>query len=80
MQQLICGNQINQEGLEMNDKFLTVSAAAQALKIPESTLRSLERRGELVAIRDSAGRRLFKLKDIENFAQQRRTITLGRTL
>jgi excisionase family DNA binding protein len=51
--------------------ILTVSGAAQTLKIPEPTIRSLERRGKLVAIRDSSGRRLFERKEVERFARER---------
>jgi DNA-binding transcriptional MerR regulator len=60
----------------MKDKFLTTSGAAQALHdmgvhVAEQTIRSLERRKELVAVRDSAGRRLFKFADLERFARRR---------
>ena len=55
----------------MDDKILTVSGAAQILKSPESTVRGFVRRHELAAVRDSAGRRLFREKDVREFAKRR---------
>jgi excisionase family DNA binding protein len=51
--------------------ILTVSGAAQALEIPEQTVRWLEKRGKLTAVRDSSGRRLFQRSDVERFARER---------
>ena len=51
--------------------LLTVSGAAQALRLPEQTVRSLERQGKLSAVRDSSGRRLFQRTDVERFARER---------
>ena len=39
--------------------------------MPESTVRAAERRGELAAARDSAGRRLFDRAEIERYAAER---------
>jgi excisionase family DNA binding protein len=50
---------------------LTVSGAARVLEIPEQTVRSLERRGKLSAVRDSSGRRLFDRREVERFAKER---------
>jgi excisionase family DNA binding protein len=52
--------------------LLTVSAVAKILNIPESTVRSLENRGEIIALRDSNGRRLFEREAVEAFAKGRR--------
>ena len=49
----------------------TISGAARILDMPESTVRAAERRGELAAARDSAGRRLFDCAEIERYAAER---------
>jgi len=66
-------------GLPMISKLLTTSAAARRLEISESGVRLLEDRGELKAIRDSSGRRLFNADELEKFAEKRprRTSTEG---
>jgi excisionase family DNA binding protein len=53
-------------------ELLTVSAVARILNIPESTVRSIEKRGELTARRDSSGRRLFEREDVEALAKTKR--------
>jgi hypothetical protein len=49
----------------------TIPGAAQILDMPESTARAAERRGELAAARDSAGRRLFDRAEIDRDASER---------
>lgn len=44
---------------------LTTAAAARALGLAEGTVRLLERRGELPAMRLSSGMRVFKAADVE---------------
>jgi len=54
------------------DELLATSAVARILNCSESAVRLLEGRGELVAQRDSSGRRLFDRKDVERLARNRK--------
>lgn len=47
------------------DNLLGISAAAHKVGCAEGTLRSLDKRGIIKPIRDSAGRRLFSMKDVD---------------
>ena len=49
----------------MGPTWKGISAAAREVPCAESTLRSLDRRGVITAVRDSAGRRLFADKQID---------------
>jgi DNA-binding transcriptional MerR regulator len=52
-------------------KFLMVSEAARVLKVAGQTVRDLERRGVLTAIRTPTGVRLFSSEDIQRLASER---------
>lgn len=48
------------------DEFLTVSAAAEMLRVAPNTLRNWDRDGKIVVYRDPSSRyRLFKRADLE---------------
>lgn len=49
----------------MDENLRGISAAAREIPCAESTLRALDRRGIITAMRDSAGRRLFTDRQIE---------------
>jgi excisionase family DNA binding protein len=51
--------------------LITTSCAAKILDISEGTVRALERRGELPAIRTSTNMRLFEQSDVERLARER---------
>ena len=51
---------------------LTTSKVARALDVSEGTVRLMERRGELPAIRLTNGMRLFAREDVERLRQARR--------
>jgi len=53
------------------EELLATSAVARILNISESGVRLLEKRGELVARRDSSGRRLFDRTEVERFARSK---------
>ena len=52
------------------DKLLTVGDVARRLQVMPDTVRELERRGRLRALRTEGGVRLFRKADIERFAQE----------
>jgi len=52
--------------------FLGISRAAQALRVSEPTVRNAADRGRLPCIRDSAGRRLFRIEDLRAYQRRRR--------
>jgi excisionase family DNA binding protein len=52
-------------------KFLMVSEAARVLKVAGQTVRDLERRGVLTAIRTPTGVRLFSSEDVQRLAFER---------
>jgi hypothetical protein len=56
----------------MTSRFLSPRDAARRLGLSVSRLVQLDRAGELVAMRDSAGRRLYLPETVEAFALQRR--------
>jgi excisionase family DNA binding protein len=47
------------------EEWLTISTAARILGVAESTVRQMERRGRLPAIRTETGVRLFRRGDCE---------------
>jgi excisionase family DNA binding protein len=49
----------------VDTQFLTTSKAAIALAVSEATVKAMEKRGELPAVRTSSGVRLFRKSDIE---------------
>ncbi len=60
------------------DRLLTVGDVARRLQVMPDTVRELERRGRLKAIRTEGGVRLFRKADVEEFArefQPRRPLT-----
>ncbi len=53
------------------DQILTVRDAGAILGITSSAVRALEIRGRLRAFRDSTGRRLFLVEDVERLKRER---------
>jgi len=51
---------------------LTTSSAARELGVAEGTVRLMERRGVLPAVRLSSGMRIFRRVDVERVAAQRK--------
>lgn len=51
---------------------LTTSGAARELGVAEGTVRLMERRGELPAVRLSSGMRIFRREDVERAREKRR--------
>ncbi len=54
------------------DRLLTCADVARLLGVVPDTVRDLERRGRLKAIRTPGGIRLFQEADVKQFAQIRR--------
>jgi excisionase family DNA binding protein len=52
--------------------FLAPKDAARILGLSTSRIIQLDREGRLRALRDSAGRRLYRRRDVEAFAARRR--------
>ncbi len=56
---------------DSSERYTGTSGAARALKISESAVRDLERRGVLPAERTSTGQRLFKAEDVDRVGRAR---------
>ena len=54
-----------------DDQFLATCDAAKVLNCTPDNVRSLERRGRLIAIRTPGGRRIFRAIDVERLAMER---------
>lgn len=52
--------------------LLTTSAAARLIGVAEGTIRQMERRGDLAAVRTETGTRLFERAEVERVAERRR--------
>jgi predicted site-specific integrase-resolvase len=64
----------------MKADFVGISGAAQALKLSEPTVRNAANRGRLPCIRDSVGRRMFRIEDLQEYrraTKRRRRRTTG---
>ncbi len=61
------------------DQWLTVADVARKLNLMPDTVRDLERRGRLKAVRTAGGVRLFRKADIEEFIQEREARRTPRT-
>jgi excisionase family DNA binding protein len=53
------------------DRLLTCADVARLLNVVPDTVRDLERRGRIKAIRTPGGIRLFREADVKRFAQMR---------
>jgi len=71
---------VRRERKEVNvmDRFLTVADVARKLNLMPDTVRDLERRGRLKAIRTAGGLRLFRDADVERFVQERMRLETAR--
>lgn len=54
----------------MDQDWLTVADVSRRLNLMPDTVRELERRGRLKAIRTEGGVRLFRKSDVEQFARE----------
>jgi len=60
---------VAQKGLKMqsNGNLIGVSDAARMLELAEPTVRLAANKGRIACVRDSAGRRLFRLADLRAY-------------
>jgi DNA-binding transcriptional MerR regulator len=54
-----------------DDQFMATCDAAKRLECTPDNVRSLERRGQLPAMRTPSGRRIFRAVDVERLALER---------
>ncbi|HXE73652.1 MAG TPA: helix-turn-helix domain-containing protein [Candidatus Nitrosotenuis sp.] len=62
----------------MVEKLLAPKDAAAMLGVTTARVQQLAREGKLPEIRDSAGRRLFRLEDVERLKHERERQRLAR--
>lgn len=56
-----------------DDQFMAPCDAAKILECTPDNVRSLERRGQLSALRTPSGRRIFRAADVERLASERQS-------
>ncbi len=54
------------------EQLVTPAEAGKILDVTPGAVRAIEARGELAAMRTLTGRRLYRLRDVEALAEQRR--------
>ena len=53
----------------MNRGFVTIRSAAEILRVSVETLRNWDQKGKLKASRNTSGYRMYKITELEKFAQ-----------